>query len=240
VRGGLNRQTRNPLKKPAPDSWYAFHFGSQYVNSSEFNPPLLQENSKQDCYVMMADLCSFTAFFQATPGFDIIERMMTSFYTQIRKTVHHHRGMLDKIVGDAVIAVWGLHHREKELLPMALAAARELVTIARTVSDEWQSHIDRMVEPKGLKVGLSKGPILLIPRDVTYPGLSLLGNPLNLAARLQIAAQANQLVCSNQVYQDVVRLKLDHSFQPFKSSETDGYIEAKNLGPIKAWVTDLT
>ena len=227
------------MKSNSPDSWYAFHFGSKFVSSPEFDPEALYDAGNQDCYVMLADFCSFSAFFKATENLKIIEPLMTAFYSQIRKAVHKHSGMLDKIMGDAVVAVWGLHVREENMIQSILQAAGELVEITNQVAEEWQSQIDLLIEPKGLKIGVSKGPIIVIPRDHSYPGLSLLGNAINLASRLQAAAQANQLICSNQVYKDLEQAKLDLKFQPYKNQSNDTFLEAKNYGSIKAWVLDL-
>ena len=90
-----------------------------------------------------------------------------------------------------------------------------------------------------MRIGLSKGPIIVIRRDVHYPGLSILGNPINLASRLQAAAAANQLVCSNLIYQDAAAAGAQDRFRPYKSSAEGAYLEARNYGPIKAWTYDL-
>ena len=138
------------------EGWYAFHFGTQFVQSPQFNPQALFQPGAQDCYVMIADLCSFTAFFKATENLQTIEPVMTSFYSQVRKSIHKHFGMLDKIIGDAVVAVWGLHIQREGLIGSIMEAARELTDIANRVAEEWQSQIDLLVEPKGLRIGLSK------------------------------------------------------------------------------------
>jgi class 3 adenylate cyclase len=224
---------------PSADTWYSFHFGPEVACAPDFNPDALIVNSNKDCYVLLADLCSFTSFFKATHDLKLIERIMTAFYSRVRKVIHRHSGMLDKIIGDSVIAVWGLHHRDEKLIQQVIEASRELTRIANEVCEEWQSHIDLLVEPKGLRIGVSKGPIILIPRDFAYPGLSLLGNPINLASRLQAAAAANQLICSNQVYKDVEQARLKAKFKPYCNAVSTGFLEAKNYGPIKAWVMDL-
>jgi class 3 adenylate cyclase len=125
------------------------------------------------------------------------------------------------------------------LLPSVLAAAKELAGITNALAEEWQSHIDLLVEPKGLRVGLSKGSIMVFRRDFNYPGLSLLGNPINLAACLQGAANANQLVCSNQVYKDFEQSGLGAEFSLYKDHNSDPFVAAKNFGPVKAWVLGL-
>ena len=225
--------------KPAAD-WYAFHFGSKFAESPDFNPEgLFGHGGTPECYVLYADFCSFTSFFKATENTRCIEPLMTSFYSELRKAIHERSGMLDKFLGDAVIAVWGLHVRENDMIQAVLETCNELAAIANRVAEEWQSRIDLLVEPKGMRIGLSKGPIIVIRRDLHYPGLSILGNPINLASRLQAAATANQLVCSNLVYQDAASARLHDRFQPYKGAAEAAYLEAKNYGAIKAWTMDL-
>jgi class 3 adenylate cyclase len=227
------------MNRSSPDSWYAFHFGSKFTSSPEFDPHSLFVGTTQVCYVMNADLCSFTTFCKVTDDMRAVEPLITSFYSRVRKAIHGHSGMLDKIIGDAVVAVWGLHIRQETLIQQVLAAARELTKIANTLAEQWQCQIDQLIEPKGLRIGVSKGPIIVIRRDEAYPGLSLLGNAINLASRLQAAASPNQLVCSNLVYRDIEQSKLKLNFQPYKSTTSNGFVDAKNYGPIKAWALDL-
>ena len=219
--------------------WYSFHFGSQQVASADFNPAGLFGACHPDCYVLFADFCSFSTFFKATENLAIVEPLMTSFYSQVRKAIHRHDGMLDQILGDGVLAVWGLHKSAGDAASRLVAVAAELVQITSQIATQWQSHIDLLVEPKGLRIGLSKGSIIVIRRDQTYPGLAILGNPINLASRLQTAARANQMVCSNQVYQDLERAGLTANFRPYKSQNDDAFVDAKNIGPVKAWVADI-
>ena len=80
-----------------PDSWYAFHFGSKFANSKSFDPETLYGAINRECYIMLADFCSFTSFFKATEDLALIDPLMTSFYSQIRKAIHKHFGMLGPI-----------------------------------------------------------------------------------------------------------------------------------------------
>lgn len=228
------------MEPTAPEGWYAFHFGSKFVSSPDFDPDRLFKESYKECCVMFADICSFTAFTRATENIKMMEALLTSFYTQARKSIHRNSGMLYQIVGDCVVGVWGLHGREDNIASSVLRTATELVEIARQVTEEWQSNIDLLIEPKGMHVGLAKGPVTVIRRDGVYPGLLLFGNPLNLASRLQAAAQPNQLICSNAAYKEFEQARLGVKLEPYRCDSCDGYLDAKNYGPLKAWVLNLT
>lgn len=189
---------------------------------------------------MFADFCSFTSFTRATENIKVLETLLTSFYSQARRIIHKHSGMLYQIVGDCVIGVWGLQTDEESNAQSVMQTAAELVEITRQVADEWQSHLDLLIEPKGLRLGLSKGAVTVIRRDGVYPGLLLFGNPLNLASRLQSAAQPNQLVCSNAAYEEIEQAGLNSKFEPYRCESSDGYLDAKNFGRLKAWVLDIS
>jgi class 3 adenylate cyclase len=217
--------------------WFLFHFGSDFVKSPVFNSESIYGKA-EDCYVLFADFCSFTSFLKATDKTNSIENEMTSLYSEMRKIILQHNGMLDKFIGDAAVAIWGLHHPEENATEQILSACKELVQMANAIANEWQSHIDTLVEPKGMHIGLSKGDVLVIRRDKKYPGFSLLGNPLNLASRLQTAALPNQVVCSNVVYQDMTNSE-QNLFSPYTDKNGDAFLEAKNYGKIKAWVFNI-
>jgi class 3 adenylate cyclase len=147
--------------------------------------------------------------------------------------------MLYQIVGDSVVCVWGLRPGNDNAVPTILETAAELVRMTAQVAEDWQSQIDLIIEPKGLRLGLSKGSVMVIRRDNVYPGLLLFGNPINLASRLQSVAHPNQLVCSNAAFKDIEQAGLSGKFEPYLGESNEGCLEAKNFGPLKAWVLDL-
>jgi hypothetical protein len=53
------------------------------------------------------------------------------------------------------------------MIESILNAAQEMVAIARQIAEEWQSQIDLLIEPKGLRLGLSKGPIVVMVAGLT-------------------------------------------------------------------------
>ena len=218
--------------------WYSFHLGSRFVNSPEFKESDLLKIIYPDCFVVIGDFCSFTAFLKNTNDLSIIEPLMTSFYSRMRKAIHERGGMLDKIIGDAVVAIWGIGHTKHTSLINVVDTCRELAKISLSISEEWQSHLKFLVEPKGIRIGLTRGDVIVIRRDEAYPGLSILGNPLNLAARLQSAAEPNQIVFCERVFEEIMLEKKDASLG-FEFGEKF-MLDAKNYGEVPAWRMKIT
>lgn len=224
-------------KNPFEFDWFHFHFGSGKTMSEQFRPESLYGHH-DDCYVLVTDLCSFTSLCRATEDYNVIGPLMTNYYTRVRNAIHRYHGMLDKIMGDGVIAVWGVHSREEGMLSNCINSARELMHIAMETVERWQSLVDIQVEPLGMRLGLSKGNLFAIPRDTTYPGLTLIGNPLNLSSRLQNLAEPNRLVCSNRVFQEIPP-EHELEFRPCKGPMNEKFIDVKNYGPVKAWMAPI-
>jgi len=225
--------------RPEGREWYSFHFGVRAVNSPGFDPNALYDRSGADCYVLIADLCSFTAFFKATEDPAAVRALMTDYYSTVRGIIHRHGGMLDKIMGDAVLAIWGLHRTRPRQIAGIMKAAAGLVGAAKRLTDRWQAAIDQVIEPTGLRLGLSRGEIITLRRDHDHPGLTVLGNPVNLAARLQVAAEPDQLICTNTVFHEIRRSGLPYRFRRYDVNGGGSALQAKNYGLLRAWVHDF-
>ena len=214
-------------------NWYAYHFGHDYANSPGFNPDDFFGQIVNNCYVLMADFCSFTRFFQASENLNDIEPLIRQFYTSIRDSIHRHDGMLDKIMGDGCLAIWGLHSNPEDIEKKILCAISEIKEVGMNLAEDWQDQIDLLIKGKGMRFGLSKGKIMIIKRNQDFPGLAVLGEPINLASRLQTIAPANELVCSNLTYNSFK--KLDLGFSPCNENDDSEGVIAKHYGHIKAW-----
>ena len=213
--------------------WYFYHFGSQQASSSEFQPEALFGQSFRGCFVLVSDFCSFSKFLWATPEVGIINPLLTSMYTEMRRSIQQAGGMLSQIVGDAVIGVWGIPGTTSDPAKI-LHCAREITEIGLRYARDWQDAIDLLIDPQGMRTGLSKGEIAVIKRDDDYEGMACLGSAINLATRLQVLAEPNELLCANAAHKDVQGVP-GYDFQLYQSRDGETIIDAKNFGPVIAW-----
>ncbi len=87
--------------------------------------------------------------------------------------------------------------------------------------------------------GALPGEIITLRRDHDHPGLTVLGNPVNLAARLQVMAAPNQLICTNTVYHEICRAGLPYKFKQYNIEGNGQALHARNYGLLMAWVHDF-
>jgi class 3 adenylate cyclase len=186
-----------------------------------------------DVAVVMADLTAFSSYVRDTRDERVVRDCLTAFYAKSRHQIINAGGMLYQFLGDAVIALFGVPDRPGDYLRDALECARGLSQIGDSVSNEWQRQIDRVQTASGVHIGMAIGDLQVMSlRPFSRAYMGCIGDSINMAARLMNAAGPGEVVVSNMLYQ-----RLDGDGQaPFTPMDA---IDAKNVGRIKAWRTNL-
>jgi adenylate cyclase len=179
--------------------------------------------------ILLADLCSFSAYVRDTRDDDVIRNSLTSFYSKSRYQIINNGGMLYQFVGDEVVGLFGVPERQPGFVQQALEAAKSLLNIGRSISNSWQRHIDRVQTARGAHVGMAIGDLQIVSmRPFSRTRMGGIGDAINVAARLMSVAGPNEIVVSNSFYNE-----LDEEAQgAFLETEP---VEARNVGRIKAW-----
>jgi adenylate cyclase len=145
--------------------------------------------------VLFADVRGFTSYSESRPP-EEVARLLNRFYTVAARVLAGHDAVIDKLVGDQVMALWlpGFAGREEYITKM-VAAAEELL---RAVG--YGSEAEPWL-PLGL--GLDHGLAFVgNVGDGVVKDFTALGDVVNTAARLQAQAKPGQIVLSERVYQE--------------------------------------
>ena len=117
-----------------------------------------------------------------------------------------------------------------------LNAGFQLLDTADEISSLWQDQIDEAISPRGARAGLSHGEVTFMTMASAYPGFSLLGDVVNLAARLQSAANPDSLLVSNRIRTMIERTAPeDLVVHPFDDGDDKEGIIVKNMGSVHAF-----
>jgi len=190
---------------------------------------ILGSGSYRSAVVVFADLCGFSGYVRDTPSGRTIQTALSAFCCKARYQVINDGGMLYQFLGDAVIGIFGVPDHQPDYAARAFGCARSLLDIANSVSHDWQRQIDRLQPVRGAHIGMAFGELQLLPlRPFSRTHFGVIGDAINMAARLSSAAQSGEIVVSNSL-QAQLPLGLRRMLE-----ETEP-IEAKNVGRIKAW-----
>lgn len=179
--------------------------------------------------VLAADLCGFSGYVRDTRDDGILRRHLTSFYSKSRSQVIESGGMLYQIVGDEIIGVFGVPDRRAGYILDALRSAVSLLNVGLSTTRSWQRQLDRCQQAEGVHIGIAIGDIQLVslrPFSRTYMGI--VGDTINVAARLMSAAAPGEIIISNWLHHEIGEVS-GHQFNELEP------IDARNIGRIKAW-----
>jgi len=144
--------------------------------------------------VLFADVRGFTAYSESRAP-EEVARLLNRFYSVATSVLTRHDAVIDKLVGDEVMALWvpGFAGRDTYLAKMIDAAEALLHAVGYESSEgPWLP----------LGVGLDEG--LAFVGNVgsgEVKDFTALGDVVNTAARLQAQAQPGQIVMSERVYE---------------------------------------
>jgi class 3 adenylate cyclase len=190
---------------------------------------VLQAGRYRAVVVLLADLASFSSYVRDTRDEEVVRTALTTFYSNSRYAIMNAGGMMYQFVGDEVVALFGVPVAEDGYAHRALDCARDLIQIGNSVANKWQREIDRVQAHGGVHIGMAMGDVEVVPlRPFCRNHIGVIGDAINVAARLTSAASASEIITSNSYFQ-----MLPDSQQSL-FAEIDP-IEARNIGLIKSW-----
>jgi class 3 adenylate cyclase len=130
-----------------------------------------------DAVILFSDIRSFTERSAGMRPEDIAAEL-SPYLDAVVDVIHRHEGLVDKFIGDAVMAIWGFAPSGEDPVEQAFACAREMVGVAAAMTFGGASI--------QIGVGLNAGPVFI--GNVGGKGkrqFTVLGSPVNLAARFE-------------------------------------------------------
>ncbi|MGO4256379.1 adenylate/guanylate cyclase domain-containing protein [Marmoricola sp. RAF53] len=134
--------------------------------------------------VLFGDLVGFTTISESRDPEEVRE-LLTAYFDECRAVVSRYGGELEKFIGDAVMAVWGLPVTREDDAERAVRAGLELVERVQALGD----RID--VAGLNMRVGITTAEVA-VTRGATGQGM-VAGDPVNTAARIQSTAHPGEV-----------------------------------------------
>jgi adenylate cyclase len=167
-----------------------------------------------DATVMFADLRGYTGLSQSLPP-DAVSGLLDAFYDECASAIWEYDGLLNKTIGDAVMAVFNFPIRQHD-------HARQAVLAARAIQEGWQARRPAVTESLGLDpvdlsigIGLHCGELSFGEFGRSHRDLTAIGTVVNTAARAQSAAQPGEVLVTAAVHQRALADLGDSTGKPY-------------------------
>ena len=138
--------------------------------------------------VLFADMTGATALGESRDPEDV-RALLTRYYGIAREVVSAHGGTLEKFIGDAVMAVFGLPQAHGDDAQRAMSAALE-------IRDRVQAD-PKLGPQQPVRIGVNTGEVVAT-RDSTASDFLITGDAVNVAARLQQTAEPWTILCGER------------------------------------------
>ncbi len=133
--------------------------------------------------VIFADLRGFTSRSEGRPAEDVLD-LLNRYCSRMTTAIHAHGGIVDKFIGDAIMAVFGVPFADADCATKAVMA----VDAMRGQLDELNAELAASgMEPLRMGVGVHVGDCVAgAVGPPTRQQYTVVGDTVNLAARLQV------------------------------------------------------
>ncbi len=140
--------------------------------------------SRRVTSVLFGDLVGFTALSETRDQEDVRE-LLSSYFEQCSQVIARYGGTVEKFIGDAVMAVWGVPTAHEDDAERAVRAGLELVHLIAALGN------DLGVPDLAMRVGIVTGEVA-VTVGAAQQGM-VAGDAVNTAARVQSAAAPGQV-----------------------------------------------
>lgn len=143
------------------------------------------EGREQEVTVLFADLKNFTKTVEALPPGEAL-KVLNRYLGLMAAIILEHGGIVDKYLGDGLMAQWGAPEGTTD---HAAAAVRACQEIERRVGELTQTISSGRDVTFGLRLTLHTGPVVVGWVGATRLEFTLIGDTVNVTSRLQETAK---------------------------------------------------
>lgn len=137
--------------------------------------------------VFFSDIRGFTAFSENRSPEEVVE-MLNEYFEIMVGIINRHHGVVDKFIGDAIMAVWGAPHTTETDTQNALMACLEMRV---ALVDLNAKRASRGQEPIRIGMGLHCGPAISGTIGSTERmEYTVIGDTVNMTSRIEASTKA--------------------------------------------------
>jgi class 3 adenylate cyclase/tetratricopeptide (TPR) repeat protein len=170
------------------------------------------EAERKHVTVLFSDLSGYTAMTERLDPEEVKE-IMGQIFGKIASVVNKYDGTIEKFIGDAAVAFFGVPKTHEDDPVRAIRAAREIDKAVAFVSLQFESKVGKHLT---MHTGINTG--LVVTGEVTLEKgtIGVTGDTVNLASRLSGLAKPGEILVGQETYH-----------------QAEGYFDFETLEPIK-------
>lgn len=190
------RRTMRAIKENNIMKMYVDETVIKFMESREFEESL-QDNEVMEGTVAFIDICDFTTISESESA-DVVIHLLNEYFDIIVNEIINQNGIIDKFIGDAIMAVF----KEDYHLDRALDACLAIKNAVKNLSLPFGNKSFR---PE-VSIGVNSGQMVsgnIGCKTLKRFDYTVIGDVVNVAARLQGAAGKGQIYITDGSYEKI-------------------------------------
>jgi class 3 adenylate cyclase/tetratricopeptide (TPR) repeat protein len=155
------------------------------------------EGERKQATVLFSDLSGYTAISERLDPEEVKE-IMSQVFGEITSIVNKYDGSIQKFIGDAVVAFFGVPKVHEDDPIRAIRAAKEIHSFVEAMSPRVEQRAGRSLL---MHTGINTGLVVTGQVDQDGGTTGVLGDTINLASRLSGLAKAGEILVGSVTYQ---------------------------------------
>ena len=173
--------------------------GSRFCNAcgTALEAPEPRRKERKFATALFADLVGSTALAEAEDP-EVVQSVVGRTFDRLAQEIARYEGLLEKFMGDAVLAVFGVPRAHEDDAERAVRASIEMHAVLSELNRRFAAEGKPTLE---MRIGIEAGEVLVDVERASGPRDRMLtGDAVNTAARLQSSAEPGHTVVGPAVY----------------------------------------
>jgi class 3 adenylate cyclase/tetratricopeptide (TPR) repeat protein len=168
------------------------------------------EGERKHVTVLFSDLTGYTAMSEKLDPEEVKE-ITGQIFSEISQVINKYEGFVEKFVGDAVMAIFGVPKAHEDDPARTIRAAREIHELVEGLSPGIEKKIGQSIS---MHTGINTGLVVTGEMDAEKGTHGVSGDTINLASRLSSLAKTGEILIGPDTYR-----------------QAEGHFSFESLGP---------
>jgi adenylate cyclase len=180
---------------------------------------LVTADARAHAVVLFADLRGFTSLAEQLDATAVVP-LLNEYFSLLTDITFRHEGTVFHMAGDCLMLGFGVPLAQPDSAQRAVRAAREMLDSFRQLAHSWQ---ERYRIEAGLGIGINEGDVVAGNiGSSSYMNYTIIGDAVNVAARLCQRARAGEMLFSGTLKQSLDAHGMDVGATPLPPLQLRG------------------
>lgn len=171
------------MSKRAMREAFRNYFSPQVLDS------ILRDHTKiklggepKEMTILFADIRSFTTLTETLSAKELTD-LLGEYFTEMTEEIRKTDGVVDKFIGDAIMAFWGAPVDQSDQADRALQSAIGMIKVLKTLNEKWATRGYPKID---IGIGINTGVVTVGNMgSVQRFDYTVIGDDVNVASRLE-------------------------------------------------------